>query len=175
MRVNFSMVPIASDVLLGRDKIEILTETVGNSVALLPVQHNLDLLSHRFSKRVLDISISGMALPALAISYLLKPVRERREALEKWAKVFRGEWTLVGMEGTANGERDTYDAKKSITSLAAVAAPYSWRGGFNENSAVHEEDVRQFDQYYARNHTLGMDCEILFKRMFVRKPKRAGN
>jgi hypothetical protein len=116
-----------------------------------------------------------MALPALAISYLLKPVRERREALEQWAKVFRGEWTLVGMEGTANDQRDAYDAKKSITSLAAVAAPYSWRGGFNENSAVHEEDVRQFDQYYARNHTLGMDCEILFKRMFVRKPEKRAN
>jgi GT2 family glycosyltransferase len=177
MRVNFSMVPVASDVLLGRDKIEILTETSGSSVALLPVQHNLNRMSHRFSKRLLDIFVSGVALPGMAIAYAANPAPDRRDALNKWAKVFRGQWTLVGMEGAANSRdegREGHDAKRSITSLAAVAAPYAWRGEFEDNTIAPEEDVRQFDEYYARNHTLGMDCEILLKRMFVRKSRGKG-
>ncbi len=63
MRVNFSMVPAASDVLLGKQNIELLTEAAGESLALLPVAYNLDRLSHRFAKRMLDIGVSGVALP----------------------------------------------------------------------------------------------------------------
>jgi len=160
MAINFSVVPSASEVLLGRNKIEVISPNSDSAVALVPVQYKLYRLSHRIGKRLLDLAISGAALPVVAFSYLVRPNAWRRAALENWARIFRGDLTLVGMEHV-NELSEPY-AKKGLTSLAAVAAPMHSR----------EEDIAQFDHYYARNHTLGMDCEILIKRMLLRKPEQ---
>jgi len=112
------------------------------------------------SSDLLDLAISGAALQVVAFSYLVRPNAWRRTALENWVRIFRGDLTLVGMEHV-NELSEPY-AKKGLTSLAAVAAPMHSR----------EEDIAQFDHYYARNHTLGMDCEILIKRMLLRKPEQ---
>ena len=154
MRVNFSMVPAASDVLLGKQNIELLTEAAGESFALLPVAYNLDRLSHRFAKRLLDIGVSGAAIPLVMASYFINPTQDRRERRNTWIQIFRGHRTLVGMEGSG----ESYYPKPGLTSLAAVAVKNGRR----------EEDIQQFDQYYARNHTFAMDCEILLKAIFMR-------
>jgi O-antigen biosynthesis protein len=156
MRVNFSMVPAASDVLLGKQNIELLTEAAGESLALLPIVYNLDRLSHRLAKRLLDIIVSGTILPIFAVASLLRPTKIWRERRDAWAEIFIGQRTLVGVEGI--GDREAYYPKPGLTSLAAVTAKNNRR----------EEDIRQFDQYYARNHTIGMDCEILLKAIFAR-------
>jgi GT2 family glycosyltransferase len=157
MPVNFSVVPSATEVLLGRNKIELLSQDPNIQVALIPVQYKLHKLSHRIGKRLLDICVSGAALPFVAFSYLLRPQPSRRTTLDDWMRIFRGELSLVGME-RVNDDTDRF-AKKGFTSLAAVAA----------SSRLRDEDIAQFDQYYARNHTIGMDCEILIKRMLLRK------
>jgi GT2 family glycosyltransferase len=156
MRVNFSMVPAASDVLLGKQNIELLSEAAREPLALLPVAYNLDRLSHRLAKRTLDIFVSGVALPGLALVSFLHPTNILRERTNVWVDIFRGRRTLVGVEGHV--DREAYYPKPGLTSLAAVAAKTSPR----------EEDIQQFDQYYARNHTIAMDCEILFKAIFTR-------
>ncbi len=156
MRVNFSMVPAASDVLLGKQNIELLSETPEESVALLPVAYNLDRVSHRFAKRLLDMIVSGAGLPFVMAIFFLNPTEERRELKEAWLHILRGQSTLVGVEGIS--DRDTYFPKPGLTSLAAVAVKNGRR----------EEDIQQFDQYYARNHTMAMDCEILLKAIFIR-------
>jgi O-antigen biosynthesis protein len=155
MRVNFSMVPAASEVLLGKQNIELLTETAGESVTLLPIAYNLERLSHRFAKRLLDVAVSLVALPALGCASLFNPTSARRARMFEWLEIFRGRRTLVGVEGHL--EREAYYPKPGLTSLAAVAT----------RNKPREEDTRQFDQYYARNHTIGMDCEILLKAMFL--------
>ena len=156
-RVNFNMVPSASEVLIGKQKIELLSENPENSVALMPVEYNLQRISHRVGKRLLDLAVSGAALPFLAFSYLLQPVAPKRSRLDIWKRIFRGEFTLVGV--AAANTRSAYFPKPGFTSLAAVAAPHD----------VRAEDVEQFDRYYARNHSLGMDCEILFKTIFFHR------
>ncbi len=156
MRVNFSMVPAASDVLLGKQNIELLTEAAGEPLALLPIVYNLDRFSHRLAKRLLDIAVSGMILPLFAAASLLRPTKIWRERRDAWAEIFIGQRTLVGVEGI--GDRKAYYPKPGLTSLAAVTAKNNQR----------EEDIQQFDQYYARNHTIGMDCEILLKAIFAR-------
>ncbi len=160
MRVNFSMVPAASEVLLGKQNIELLTGTSGESIPLLPVAYNLERISHRVAKRLLDVAVSSAALPALACASLLNPTSARRERMFEWLEIFRGRRTLVGVEG--HREQEAYYPKPGLTSLAAVATRNSAAFG-----APREEDTRQFDQYYARNHTIGMDCEILLKAMFT--------
>jgi GT2 family glycosyltransferase len=156
MRVNFSMVPAESDVLLGKQNIELLTEAPGKSVALLPVVYNLNRLSHRFAKRILDIGVSSVALPVLTVTSIVSPTAAHRERRDMWIEIFRGQRTLVGVEDQS--DRDAYYPKPGLTSLAAVAT----------KSLPRQEDIRQFDHYYARNHTIGMDFEILFKAIFAR-------
>ncbi|HZK75498.1 MAG TPA: glycosyltransferase [Candidatus Kapabacteria bacterium] len=156
MRVNFSMVPAASEVLLGKQNIEVLTGTSGESVPLLPIAYNLERLSHRLAKRLLDVAVSAVALPALACASFLNPTSARRARMFEWLEIFRGRRTLVGVEGHL--EREAYYPKPGLTSLAAVAT----------RNGPRSEDTQQFDQYYARNHTIGMDCEILLKAMFGR-------
>jgi hypothetical protein len=157
--VNFNMVPTASEVLIGKRKIELLAPTgTEGGMALLPVEYNLQRISHRVSKRILDLIISGAALPFLAFSSLVQPGKYRGR-LELWKRIFEGELTLVGVAGRA--AQESYFPKRGYTSLAAIAAP---RG-------VKAEDIDQFDQYYARNHTLGMDCEILLKTVFFRRER----
>ena len=156
MRINFSMVPDASDVLLGKQNIELLTQATGESLALLPVAYNLDRLSHRFGKRILDLGVSTAMLPVVMASYFMDPTHDRRERRDTWLQIFRGHRTLVGVEGLT--DREAYYPKPGLTSLAAVAA----------KSSPREEDIRQFDHYYARNHTIVMDCEILLKAIFAR-------
>jgi lipopolysaccharide/colanic/teichoic acid biosynthesis glycosyltransferase len=142
-------------VLLGKQNIELLTGNSGESVTLMPVAYNLERFSHRFAKRLLDVAVSTVMLPAFACSSLFNPTRARRERMFEWLEIFRGRRTLVGVEGHL--ERKAYYPKPGLTSLAAVA----------RRKELREEDTRQFDQYYARNHTIGMDCEILLKAMFT--------
>jgi GT2 family glycosyltransferase len=157
MRVNFNMVPSATDVLLGRQKIELLSKDPNSGLALMPIELNLHRISHRIAKRLLDLTVSGLALPVVAFRSAIAP--RRHSDLTMWQQIFRGKVTLVGF---ASGEaRASYDSKPGLTSLAAVAAPRDARA----------EDIHQFDQYYARNHTLGMDCEILLKALLLRRDR----
>ncbi len=88
LRINFSMVPAASDALLGKQNIELLTGTSGESIPLLPVEYNLERISHRFAKRMLDLGISGLALPILGFTLLLRPTAFHRKRLECLARYF---------------------------------------------------------------------------------------
>src|SRR5207237_5555739 len=58
LRVNFNMVPTASEVLLGKHKIELLAPTGESALAFLSVAYNLQRISHRVVKRILDIAVS---------------------------------------------------------------------------------------------------------------------
>jgi lipopolysaccharide/colanic/teichoic acid biosynthesis glycosyltransferase len=51
-------------------------------------------------------------------------------------------------------------SKSGLTSLAAITLP---------NSGMdREEDIEQIDLYYAQNHTIGMDLEIIIRSAFSR-------
>jgi lipopolysaccharide/colanic/teichoic acid biosynthesis glycosyltransferase len=122
----------------------------------MPIEMNLHRISHRIGKRLLDIAISIFALPISA----LRRVVTRENDTHVWKDILRGDLTLVGF---ASGEACiAYFGKPGLTSLAAIAAPRNAR----------TEDIHQFDEYYARNHTLGMDCEILLKSLLIRKDDR---
>ena len=159
-RVNFNMVPTASEVLLGKQKIELLAPDAESALAMMPVDYNLQRLSHRAAKRVLDLIVSGIALVVVGIAGFLATPLHRKQRIHRWLRLFRGEMTLVGVAG--NEARMAFFSKPGLTSLAAVAAPRD----------VREEDIHQFDQYYARNHTIGMDCEILLKSLVFRREKQ---
>jgi hypothetical protein len=158
--VNFNVVPTASDVLIGRTRIELLTGAPQESLALLPLQYNLARLSHRFAKRAVDITVSAAVIPALRALQLIRPADSRHAQISRLREVFAGDCSLVGIAGTLAETKGF--AKRGLTSLARVAAPQH----------VRQEDIEQLDHYYARHHTIGMDLEILVKTFLQRKDKR---
>jgi hypothetical protein len=158
--VNFNVVPTASDVLIGRTKIELLTGAPQESLALLPLEYNLARLSHRFAKRALDLALSAAAMLGLGILNALRPSATRQQQLARMREVLRGDRSLVGIAGEIAETKGF--AKRGLTSLARVAA----------STGVRTEDIEQFDHYYARHHTIGMDLEILIKTFLQRKDKR---
>jgi GT2 family glycosyltransferase len=158
--VNFNVVPTASDVLIGRTKIELLTGAPQESLALLPLEYNLARLSHRFAKRALDLALSAAAILGLGILNALRPSATRQQQLARMREVLRGDRSLVGIAGEIAETKGF--AKRGLTSLARVAA----------STGVRTEDIEQFDHYYARHHTIGMDLEILIKTFLQRKDKR---
>ena len=155
LRINFSMVPTASDVLLGKQSIELLTELPQGSLPLIPVEYNLDRISHRLAKRMLDIAVSILVFPVAAILAVIQPTTWHLERKKIWTDILLGRRTLVGIENLE--DRNAYYQKPGLTSLAAVSA-----------KSGRETDTQQFDYYYARNHSIGMDCEILLKAYFSR-------
>lgn len=149
--VNFNVVPTASDVLIGRTKIELLTGAPQESLALLPLEYNLARLSHQFAKRTIDIIASSASIPVLMVMQIVHRSAKRTAQVARMREVLSGKRSLVGIAGDLAGAKGF--AKRGITSLASVAA----------SDGVRQEDIEQFDHYYARHHTIGMDFEILIK------------
>lgn len=154
--VNFNVVPEASEVLLSKRKIEILSDAEGEPIALLPMQYNIQRISHKVAKRLFDLTASFVVLPVLHIAQLVRPTSYRGELMEQCKQVLRGELSWVG--AAAKGSASSL-SKHGVTSLAAITL----------GSQEQVQDIEQIDLYYARNHTIGMDIEILLRSMMQRR------
>lgn len=156
--VNFNVVPSATDVILGRRKIEMLTEGPDSVLGLIPLEYNVQRLSHKFAKRIVDVSLSAIALPFVGLYASITKDEGARESVKQLNQVLRGDLSLVGV---ATKNKGTQLSKAGITSLAAItlASP----------DEARDEDIEQLDLYYARHHSLGMDLEILLRSLLLRR------
>jgi len=153
--VTFNVVPQASDVLLSRSKIELIAPpSAPESLALMPLEYNVQKISHRMAKRILDILCSAMIYPFIGIFNLLSHSQKRTTLLTQLGDVLRGRRSLVGIRKSENGGTEL--AKIGVVSLADIT------GG----RALGAEDIEQMNIYYARHHTIGMDIEILLRKIF---------
>lgn len=153
--VNFNVVPTATDVVLGRNKIELLSnDNTSEVLGLIPLEYNIQRISHKIAKRSFDILLSALLFPLVGLYVLIARSENARRFWSQINSVLRGELSLVGV---ASEGRDKL-SKSGLTSLAAITlkSPHTAR----------PEDIAQLDLYYARHHTLGMDMEILFRSLF---------
>jgi GT2 family glycosyltransferase len=159
--VSFNVVPQASDVLLSRSKIELIRPTESaESLALVPLEYNIQKISHRIGKRVFDIIGSIFAYPFVVIGALVLRKTGLKNLGHELGSVLRGKQSLVGIRVTDS--RHHALAKSGLVSLCDVAAgPVS---GY-----LRSEDIEQMNLYYARHHSLGMDFEILLRKLFSNK------
>jgi hypothetical protein len=159
--VNFNVVPSATDILLGKRKIEVLRTLEGipenglEPISLMPVQFNIQRFSHRAIKRSVDVVL---APPMLLFGFIRKSIRpgERSEVFMENARgVLRGEISIVGIELMNGGSARL--SKSGMTSLAKIT--------LRSVADARTEDIEQLDLYYAQNHTLGMDIEIMLRSL----------
>jgi GT2 family glycosyltransferase len=159
--VSFNVVPQASDVLLSRSKIELIAPpSSSESLALMPLEYNVQKMSHRIVKRLLDIVCALIAYPLIGIVNLLARSEKRTELLAELGQVLRGKRSLVGLSRST--KEGTKLAKIGVVSLADIT-------GYHAAGNLRAEDIDQMNIYYARHHTIGMDIEILLRKLFSKE------
>jgi len=152
--VNFNVVPTASDILLAKRKIEALQPERGREgIALLPVHYNIQRLSHRLPKRALDLLAVPFLYAWAFIWRLFSRTDAPRQLIENCIRILRGNLSLVGIESRTSSSRSL--TKTGLTSLARIT--------LDPLASARTEDIEQLDRYYAENHTIGMDLEILLR------------
>ena len=157
--VNFNVIPTASDVLLGRKKIEVLAPAASeDSLPLITIHYNVQRFSHRILKRLLDLLLAPILIVAVGIVQLFRPNAMRGKFLDDCKKILRGDLSVVGVASPRT--RLNPLAKSGLTSLAGITL-----GSLQQ---ARLEDIEQLDLYYAQNHSLGMDLEIIFRSMLTR-------
>ena len=156
--VSFNVVPQASDVLLSRSKIELIAvPSSPESLALMPLEYNVQKMSHRIAKRILDVTFAALAYPAIGFINILARSEKRSYLLNELRQVLSGRRSIVGLSRSAN--EGTKLAKIGVVSLADIT-------GNHAAGQLRAEDIDQMNIYYARHHTIGMDIEILLRRLF---------
>jgi len=159
--VSFNVVPQASDVLLSRSKIELIAPPSSpESLALMPLEYNVQKMSHRIVKRLLDIVCALLVYPVLAMANLFARTEKRTNLLGELRQVLRGNRSLVGLSRLT--KEGTKLAKIGVVSLADIT-------GYQGAGNLRAEDIDQMNIYYARHHTIGMDIEILLRRLFSKE------
>ncbi len=159
--VSFNVVPQASDVLLSRSKIELIAPASSpESLALMPLEYNVQKMSHRIAKRFLDVIFAVIAYPIIGSVNLLAHSEKRSELLDELRQVLNGRRSIVGLSRSAN--QGTKLAKIGVVSLADIT-------GNHAAGNLRAEDIDQMNIYYARHHTIGMDIEILLRRLFSKE------
>jgi hypothetical protein len=156
--ISFNVVPQASDVLLSRSKIELIApQSAPESLALMPLEYNVQKVSHRVAKRALDIFCTLIAFPVISFINFLTHSEKRTNLLQELGQVLSGKRSLVGLRVSGNG--GTQLAKIGVVSLADITAHPG-------SGTLRAEDIDQMNIYYARHHTIGMDIEILLRKLF---------
>jgi GT2 family glycosyltransferase len=161
--VSFNVVPQATDVLLSRSKIEVISPPdAETSFAVMPLEYNIQKISHRLAKRLFDIFIGVLAFPVVSLFALFRNSSSEETTLSALKDVLKGNRSLVGIRPT--GETSPRLAKTGMMSLADITYPAS-------PGIARNEDIEQVNLYYARNHTIGMDIEILLRSVFGRRSR----
>ncbi|HEY6952461.1 MAG TPA: glycosyltransferase, partial [Bacteroidota bacterium] len=151
--VTFHLVPSTMDVIIGKGSIDSL-----NEVPLVRISYNIDQPSHRFTKRLFDLAISGLLLISVyPIMQLVRRSGRRPEGgvVEKIPAVFRGEMSFVGPSATdqrtMSGTLST--GKPGLTGMVQLQA----------HRTMTNDEIDQLNLYYARNQSVMLDIEILVK------------
>ena len=138
---------------MAQDYEDLIAARVINEVAgIEPTVQHYPLLEprNRFIKRLVDVMASVLLLT------ILLPVSAffGRALLSKVLKVFRGDYSLVGVYPV--GSRPPEIGKTGLTGLAEIANP----------ERLPKEAIIELNDYYIRNYSFMLDFDIIVKRLF---------
>jgi GT2 family glycosyltransferase len=134
--------PSGLDVMISSGSIE----DFSNTVALVDVELSLSQPARQISKRIFDVVLCPLVLLVLLI-------RRTKPLSEVW-QVLRGKKTWVGVSALHSRSSGAYTWRTGVWSLAELQ---------HATTAAQRE---QADLFYAKNSSLGLDAEILFKSLF---------
>ena len=147
--VDFLIAGDELDYIVGKSAVTILDD-----FSLLEIHYNLASPFHRFSKRLLDISVSLMLLAFVYPFVILLSGKNSalRKTFGKLPRVLSGKFSLVGPPEEFLTQTEFY-AKPGLTGL--------W---YLENILPGQtEEVEKLNLYYAKNHSVWLDLDIIGK------------
>jgi len=167
--VNYRLVPNSLEAIIGKTRIDQL-----DSLPLVDIEYNLHKTGHRILKRLSDVIGSGLLL---VVAYPWAWIRMRVVAPEVpgivasrtllLPQVFSGTLSFVGrplsdpdQEGgnpTYAGNRGSYLGPKGLTGLVQI----------NARGDLDAEEIERYKLYYAKNHSFGLDLEIILKSLLL--------
>ncbi len=154
--INYRLVPGSLEVIIGKTHIDEL-----NEVPLIEIEYATRRLPNRIIKRFVDV------LLGLILVMFIYPLARARTSSKTGAKrittsmtklplVLTGKMSLVGFiysQNHASTKKLGTVGKPGITGLAQV----------NNFDKLLEEEIAQYNIYYAKNQSLMLDLEILLK------------
>lgn len=154
--VNFHLVPTTMEVIVGKASVDSLDD-----VPLVQIAYNIDKPSHLFTKRMFDIIFSGLLLISVyPIFRLLSAVTKKKQSgfLAGLPRVFNGSMSLVGTPVHESRKPNQFGellflGKPGLSGLVQL----------QQNRALSDDELTQYDLYYARNQSVLLDLEILIK------------
>jgi lipopolysaccharide/colanic/teichoic acid biosynthesis glycosyltransferase len=154
--VNFHLVPTTMEVIVGKASVDSLDD-----LPLVQITYNIDKPSHLFTKRIFDIMLSGLLLITVYPIFRLSSAITKRKQngfLAGLPHVFNGTMSFVGTP--VNEARKP----KQIGDMLFLGKPgLSGLVQLQQGRALSEDELTQYDLYYARNQSVLLDLEILIK------------
>jgi lipopolysaccharide/colanic/teichoic acid biosynthesis glycosyltransferase len=154
--VGFHLVPTTMEVIISKANVHSLDD-----IPLVQITYNSNKLFHLFTKRVFDIVCSGLLLitvyPISLISSFIKGKRTG-SFIRSLPRVFSGKMSLVGAP-----------IKRRQTSRRMIEPLFLGKPGLcsllqlQKGEILSNDEINQYNLYYARNQSILLDFEILIK------------
>lgn len=155
--VRFKIFPSGKELILSKLNTNSLDE-----INLIEIEYNINNKLNIFLKRLFDILLSASLLVTVYPVMLLfrKVIKinfsKQVSKLLLLPKVFTGECSFVGYPVWLISENKHYIGKKGLTGIIQL----------NYYPGMSEEEMENFNLFYAKNQSLLLDVEILLKTFF---------
>jgi O-antigen biosynthesis protein len=162
--VGFHLVPTTMEVIVGKASVDSL-----NNLPLVQIAYNIDKPFHRFTKRLFDILLSGLLLitvyPIIRLSDMISG-KKSVGFISGLPCVFTGKMSLVGPRINGRPIKKTvleplFLGKQGLCGLVQL----------QQESKLSDDEIDQYNLYYARNQSVMLDLEIILK-MWLRNRVR---
>ncbi len=156
--VNFRLVPNSLEAIIGKSSVDQL-----DTIPLVEIEYNLHLPSHRAFKRFADILIALVAIVLVYLPWrLVRGWNRQGGVIRSFPTVLTGQKSLIGLPADDEGR---LASKLSQRCGGADLGPIGLTGliQVNRHGGMTEEEMERYALFYAKNHSMALDIEILMK------------
>jgi len=154
--IQFNIVPSGKDLILSK-----LNKNIYD-LSLLEIEYNINNKLNIFLKRFFDIVLSFFLLiiiyPFVFLYHVLtkKDLSKHTSKLLLLPKVFSGKMSFIGIPTWYEIKNKEYLGKKGLTGLIQL----------NYYDSITDEEMDNYNIFYAKNQSLILDTEIILKTLF---------
>jgi O-antigen biosynthesis protein len=160
--VIFKIVPVGNDLILSKLHSNI------NDLSLVEIEYNIKNKMNIFLKRIFDLVLSIILIitlyPFIVLYYRLKKgnISKHTSKLLLLPGVLIGKYSFVGIPIWYETKEKEYLGKRGLTGIIQL----------NHFEGINDEEMMNYNIFYAKNQNLLMDIEILLKTMFLTLRKK---
>ena len=155
--VKFKIFPSGKELILSK-----LNSSSLDEINLIEIEYNINNKLNIFLKRLFDVVLSFIMLVSVYPVMLFMKNILKTDFSRKFSKlfllpeVFKGNYSFVGYPTWIISENKNYTGKRGLTGFIQL----------NNYPGMSEEEMENFNLFYAKNQSLLLDTEILLKTFF---------